>query len=73
MYAIRSYYGSVEDTDLLSIRSRGSSIRVLSLMSTEQENFWEISIYVIEILLLIVIFTIWRRRQKSQLIILFEA
>ncbi len=63
---------SVEDTDLLSIRSRGSSIRVLSLMSTEQENFWEISIYVIEILLLIVIFTIWRRRQKSQLINLFE-
>ncbi len=63
---------SVEDTDLLSIRSRGSAIRILAPMEKSQQLFWEISTYVIVILLLMAIFIYWRYRQKKNQVNLFD-
>ncbi len=63
---------SVEDTDLLSIRSRGSAIRILAPMENSQQLFWEISTYVIVVLLLVAIFIYWRYRQKKNQVILFN-
>ena len=59
---------SVEDTDLLSIRSRGSATRVLISMDTKQQTFWEIFIYVIEAILLFGLYGFWqiqKRKNKS--------
>ncbi|MAT42695.1 MAG: ABC transporter permease [Anaerolineaceae bacterium] len=63
---------SVEDTDLLSIRSRGAAIRVLVPMENSQQLFWEISTYIIVILLLMAIFIYWRYYQKKNQVILFD-
>lgn len=56
---------SVEDTDLLSIRSRGSSTRVLIPLDTQQQTFWEISIYVIEAVLLLGLYGYWQMRNRK--------
>lgn len=59
---------SVEDTDLLSIRSRGSSTRVLIPLDSKQQTFWEISIYVVEAILLFGLYGYWQiriRKNKS--------
>ena len=37
---------SVEDTDLLTIRSRGSATRVLASLTDEQKTGWEIGMYI---------------------------
>jgi ABC-2 type transport system permease protein len=63
---------SVEDTDLLSIRSRGTAIRVLAPMENSQQLFWEISTYIIVIMLLMAIFIYWRYYQKKNQVILFD-
>ncbi|HSM25331.1 MAG TPA: hypothetical protein VK856_10745, partial [Anaerolineaceae bacterium] len=67
---------SVEDTDLLSIRSRGSATRILIPLDTEQQNFWEISIYVIEAVLLLGLYGYWQfhsKKNKSRNILLLES
>jgi ABC-2 type transport system permease protein len=66
---------SVEDTDLLSIRSRGSATRVLIPLDTQQQTFWEISIYIIEAILLLGLYVYWQfrsRKNNSRNILLLE-
>lgn len=56
---------SVEDTDLLSIRSRGSATRVLIPLDTQQQTFWEVSIYIIEALLLLGLYVYWQFKNRK--------
>ena len=56
---------SVEDTDLLSIRSRGSATRVLIPLDANQQAFREISIYVIEAILLFGLYGYWQIRKRK--------
>ena len=56
---------SVEDTDLLSIRSRGSATRVLMPLDASQQTFREISIYIIEALLLFGLYGYWQIRKRK--------
>jgi ABC-2 type transport system permease protein len=67
---------SVEDTDLLSIRSRGSATRVLILLDANQQTSWEISIYIIEALLLLGLYGYWqfrKRKNKAVSILSYES
>lgn len=56
---------SVEDTDLLSIRSRGSATRVLIPLDANQQAYREISIYVIEAILLFGLYGYWQIRKRK--------
>lgn len=67
---------SVEDTDLLSIRSRGSATRVLIPLDANQQTSWEISIYIIEALLLLGLYGYWqfrKRKNKAVSILSYES
>jgi ABC-2 type transport system permease protein len=57
---------SVEDLDLLSIRARGSAIRVLVPLTDEQQSFWEGLNYVLALLALVGIGLVWRWRQRNE-------
>jgi ABC-2 type transport system permease protein len=58
---------SVEDLDLLGIRSRGTSARVLNPLTESQQSFWEGANYVLALLALLGLGFIWRwRRQNEQ-------
>ena len=57
---------SVADLDLLAIRSRGSTTRVLQPMTESDQRFWEIANYVIALTALVAIGGVWRLRQRSE-------
>ncbi len=57
---------SVEDLDLLTIRSRGTSARVLVPLTDSQQSFWEGVNYVLALLALIGIGLIWRTQQRNE-------
>ncbi len=57
---------SVEDLDLLSIRSRGTTSRVLKPMDAREESTWEIGNYVVALLALIGIGAIWYYRRRNE-------
>lgn len=57
---------SVEDLDLLSIRARGTSTRVLNPLSPNQETFWEGLNYGLALLALVGIGLVWRMRRQSE-------
>jgi len=58
---------SVEDLDLLSIRSRGTSARLLNPLEESDQRFWEIANYVVALLALVGLGVLWRiRRQNEQ-------
>jgi ABC-2 type transport system permease protein len=57
---------AVEDLDLLNIRSRGTSIRVLSPLTESNQTFWEGANYAIALLALIGIGIIWQTRKKNE-------
>ena len=57
---------SVEDLDLLSIRARGSSVRVLEPLSEEQQSFWEVLNYLVALLALLGLGLVWRWRQRNE-------
>jgi ABC-2 type transport system permease protein len=62
---------SVEDEDLLAIRSRGYHAKILKPMIKAEQTFWETTNYVIVILSLAVIavFSVWtRKRQKPMML-----
>ncbi|PKN82804.1 MAG: hypothetical protein CVU46_17800 [Chloroflexi bacterium HGW-Chloroflexi-8] len=63
---------SVEDTDLLSIRSRGRATRVLVSLKDEQKTGWEVATYVISGLLLIAIYSYWQVQKKKVLPLLTQ-
>lgn len=67
---------SVEDLDLLSIRSRGSATRVLIPLTEQQRTTWEVGIYIIEGILLILVYVYWQARNRKKLaddLILFNS
>ena len=57
---------SVEDLDLLSIRSRGRATRVLSPAAESQQSFWEGLNYAIALLSLIGIGIVWNARRRNE-------
>ena len=57
---------SVEDMDLLSIRSRGSNTRVLDPLQPNEESFWEFLNYAVALLALVVIGLFWAARRRGE-------
>jgi ABC-2 type transport system permease protein len=57
---------SVEDEDLLSIRSRGTQARLLRDLTREQQSFWEGLNYAVALLGLIAIGIVWNVRQRGE-------
>jgi ABC-2 type transport system permease protein len=57
---------SVEDEDLLSIRSRGTQARLLRDLTREQQSFWEGINYAVALLGLIAIGIVWNIRQRGE-------
>jgi ABC-2 type transport system permease protein len=58
---------ATEDTDLLSIRSRGTSVRVLQPMSEGEQSAWEVGNYAVALVALGAVGVVWnvrRRREK---------
>ena len=54
-----------EDTDLLSIRSRGSSSRLLDPLTEDKQNFWEGLNYGLALISLIVLGVLWQWRKPT--------
>jgi|YNPNPStandDraft_1061719.scaffolds.fasta_scaffold05807_1 ABC-2 type transport system permease protein len=57
---------SVEDVDLLSIRSRGTHARVLAPMSEGEQSFWEGLNYGVAFLALVGIGLMWNLRRRNE-------
>jgi ABC-2 type transport system permease protein len=57
---------SVEDEDLLSIRSRGTYARLLKPMEKDEQTFWEGLNYAVALLALVGIGVVWNIRQRSE-------
>ena len=57
---------SVEDLDLLAIRSRGASVHVLQPMTPGEESVWETANYVIALAALLGVYGLWRSRRRSE-------
>ncbi len=57
---------SVEDLDLLSIRSRGSASRVLNPMTEGEQNTWEAVNYVVALAALLGVYYAWRQRVGNE-------
>jgi ABC-2 type transport system permease protein len=57
---------SAEDLDLLSIRARGASVRVLDPLQEGQQSFWEWLNYVLALLALVGIGLVWHWRQRNE-------
>lgn len=56
----------LEDTDLLSIRSRGTAAHVLMSLSDQQKSRWEITTYVVSLLLLACVYIYGQTRKREQ-------
>jgi ABC-2 type transport system permease protein len=57
---------SVEDEDLLSIRSRGTYARLLKPLEKDEQTFWEGLNYAVALLAVIGIGVVWNVRQRSE-------
>ena len=57
---------SVEDLDLLTIRSRGTQSRVLKPMATGEQSTWEVANYALALLALAVIGAVWTMRRRNE-------
>jgi ABC-2 type transport system permease protein len=57
---------SVEDEDLLSIRSRGTYARLLKPMEKSEQSFWEGLNYALALLAVVGIGVVWNVRQRSE-------
>ena len=57
---------SVEDEDLLSIRSRGTYARLLDPLEKEQQSFWEVLNYGLVLVALVIIGGVWTLRRRSE-------
>jgi len=58
---------SVEDLDLLAIRSRGSASRVLNPLEEGEQSVWEAANYFVALAALIGIYYAWRVRSRNEL------
>ena len=66
LFAQNSVDWATEDTDLLTIRNRGSSVRVLQPLSAEQQTAWEIGNYIVALLALLAIGALWWWRRNNE-------
>ena len=57
---------SVEDLDLLDIRARGASTRVLQPLTESERTLWEVINYAIALAALVGVGVIWRQRQRTE-------
>ena len=57
---------STEDLDLLSIRARGTQVRLLIPMEEDEPSFWEGANYVVALIALVVIGTVWNARRRNE-------
>jgi ABC-2 type transport system permease protein len=57
---------SVEDLELLNIRSRGTVSRLLMPLTESQQSFWEVLNYLVALLGLVGIAILWRVRRRSE-------
>jgi ABC-2 type transport system permease protein len=57
---------STEDLDLLTIRARGTSSRLLRTMAEQEQSLWEGANYVLALLALLALWVTWRSRQRDQ-------
>ncbi len=57
---------SVEDLDLLTIRSGGAAARVLNPLTERQQTIWEIVNYAIALLAVVGLGLIWRWRRQNE-------
>ncbi len=53
---------TVEDLDLLTIRSRGNNARILAPLTPQQQSMWEFVNYAVALLALLAIAGLWRSR-----------
>ena len=57
---------STEDLDLLGIRSRGTSARILVPLTEREQSLWETGNYVVALLALVTIGLVWNTRRKNE-------
>ncbi len=57
---------ATEDTDLLSIRSRGASTRLLDPLSEDDQNFWEGLNYALALVSLVALGILWQWRKRTE-------
>ena len=57
---------SVEDLDLLGIRSRGTASRILSPMTENEQSVWEGANYGVALLALVAIGVVWSVRRRNE-------
>jgi ABC-2 type transport system permease protein len=55
---------SVEDADLLSIRSRGAYTRVLKPLTENQQRAWELANYLLAVLALVLLAAFWQVQKR---------
>ncbi len=57
---------SVEDTDLLTIRARGTYTRLLAPLSESEQGAWELGNYVVALLALLLTAGLWYLRRRNE-------
>ena len=57
---------AVEDEDLLGIRSRGTTTRILNSLTDQQRTNWEVTSFVMEFILLAIVFVYWQLRKRNE-------
>ncbi len=57
---------SVEDLDLLTIRSRGTTTRLLNPLTESEQSFWEAANYVVALLAVLGLGILWRVRRQNE-------
>ncbi len=57
---------AVEDLDLLTIRSRGTSVRVLNMEAGTQQSFWEGLNYILGLVAIVAIGVVWHVRRRNE-------
>ena len=57
---------TIEDLDLLSIRSRGTAVRVLIPMAENEQSFWEAANYVLALISVVAIAGVAGMRRRSE-------
>jgi ABC-2 type transport system permease protein len=57
---------SVEDLDLLTIRSRGTSSRVLEPLTTDEQSMWEFGNYGFALVALVIVGLWWASRRRTE-------
>ena len=57
---------SLEDEELLSLRSRGASTRLLKPLDEGEQTFWEALNYGVALAALVILGVVWKLRQRSE-------